>query len=106
MIFLFGLNLEERGWEERPSVQLYISYSKIAIYLSLVDLSQVAGLQPPQVSQHIHVSCATHAEKTSDRGVSCISKIKGLLNLLNLLSAQLRRISKLSTFFSLKFVVC
>ena len=73
MIFLFGLNLEERGWEERPSVQLYISYSKIAIYLSLVDLSQVAGLQPPQVSQHIHVSCATHVEKISDRGVSCMS---------------------------------
>ena len=48
------------------------SISKIAIYLSLVDLSQVAGLQPPQVSQHVHVSCAIHVEKTSDRGVSCI----------------------------------
>ena len=35
----------------------------------------------------------------------CISKIRGLLNLLNLLITELRRISRLSSYFSLKLKV-
>ena len=35
-----------------------------------------------------------------------ISKIKDLLNRLNFLNAQIRGISKLSLYFSLKFLVC
>ena len=47
--------------------------SEIVIYLSLVDLSQGAGLQPPLVFQHMNVSCATYVEKTSDGGASYMS---------------------------------